>query len=384
MPISRLNAPNAANNGWNTVGEKYLARSTLVLGSISFTSIFSLFLCTCFSSSSFLVITVQCMSCSCSPFVSFSALKLALKVPLVVEYRDMLTDDPYTKSNAFKKLVNKAIEKHVINRASAVVSVSDPIIDDLVRKHGIEGDMKFTAIPSAFDPEDFEKVAPVDDGKKFVLALTTSLYGDRNPETIFSAISLLKKAGKVKPDNFSLDIYGYNPEKQHAPLLETLGITDVVHFKGFVPHSECISAMKGSTYNLDIGESKFDYPTIPYHFWEYIGSGKQVLHLGRRFDYKASFVRNNRLGIVLQIGRPMEAAVLLHTLMVDNERGLKRTVPAGFASKNTWDDRVEMLASVLQQVDGIAKFKPFSLPKPGGVVPGRYSFDDDYVAVYTG
>nr|MDO8110715.1 glycosyltransferase [Candidatus Sigynarchaeota archaeon] len=280
-------------------------------------------------------------------------LKAMLRKPLIVEYRDVLTDDPYNKAPEFKEKINRFLERTILKNADAVTSVSGPIIDEIVKKHGLESARnKFFELPSAFDPADFEKVGPAKPEKgKFTITITTTLYGDRKPDVLFKVLSKLKKDKIFAGIEFEVNIYGYNDYERFKPQLQKLDIDDIVHFKGFIPHDTCLAVMKKSTFNLDLGEQNFDYPTLPYHFWEYIGSGKKILHFGKSGHYKASYVVKNDLGYVLPAEHPKQVYVILADLV----RGFKTNkletqLSSDIASQQTWVSRVRLLSGIMHLV----------------------------------
>ena len=283
-------------------------------------------------------------------------LKALLKKPLVVEYRDVLTDDPYNKAPKYKEKINRFIERVILKNADAVISVSTAINDELIKKYGLERSRrKFFEIPSAFDPADFEKVAGIAQvEEKFTITITTTLYGARKPDNLFKALGMLKNDGVLVGIDFEVNIYGYNDGERFKPQLQELGIDDIVHFKGFIPHDACLAVMKQSTFNLDLGEQDFDYPTLPFHFWEYIGAGKKILHFGIPGHYKASFVAKNDLGYVLPANQPKQVCAILAQLIEEYKNGTLSTAlsPSArlLAAQQTWRPCVLALAKIFRSI----------------------------------
>ncbi|HME55967.1 MAG TPA: glycosyltransferase [Candidatus Lokiarchaeia archaeon] len=280
-------------------------------------------------------------------------LKALLKKPLVVEYRDVLTDDPYNKAPEFKEKINRFIEHVILKDSDAVISVSSPINDGLIKKYGLESSRKkFFEIPSAFDPADFEKVADIAQVEgKFTITITTTLYGARKPDNLFKVLGKLKKDGVLAGIDFEVNIYGYNDYERFKSQLQELGIDDIVHFKGFIPHDACLAVLKQSTFNLDLAEEDFDYPTLPYHLWEYIGSGKKILHFGVPGHYKANYVTQNDLGYVLPANHPKQVYTILADLINEFKTGsLSTALSSTVAAQQTWNPRVQALTKVFRSI----------------------------------
>jgi glycosyltransferase involved in cell wall biosynthesis len=281
-------------------------------------------------------------------------LKAKLKKPLVLEYRDVLTDDPYNKSFEIKEKANRFLEKLFVKNADAIVSVSQPIIDQVLEKHGLQNlKAKCFEIPSAFDPKDFQRVdATLPASNQFVISLTTTLYGARRPDILFSTLSKLKSDGVFDGIEFLLNIYGYNDVDRFQGQLEKLGIQDIVQFKGFIPHADCLAILKGSTFNLDLGEQDFDYPTLPFHYWEYLGTGTKVLHFGFSNHYKAKFTAGNGIGIILPIEDPARIYDILAGFVREFKEGtLDTKLDPEVVAAQTWVSRVGLLAKIIRAIE---------------------------------
>lgn len=281
-------------------------------------------------------------------------LKAKLGKPLILEYRDPWTDDPYQEKIAIKERINETLERFLLEHADGVVCIAEPLKINLIKKfHMKASEAKFTVIPSAFDPIDFKDLPKVgiNGSDSFIITITTTLYGGRNPEGFFKAISMLKNKGILENVDFQVHVYGYNDEARFSDLLQSLEIDDIVFFKGLVPHDTCISIMKASTINLDVGEADFDYPTLPYHFWEYLGSGKKILFYGNPDSYKAGYIKHHDLGMILPANDVEKTANMLEQLVQDFKEGtLSSSLPPGTSEKQTWKNRLLDLSRYLKKI----------------------------------
>ncbi|MHA1791110.1 MAG: glycosyltransferase [Promethearchaeota archaeon] len=278
-------------------------------------------------------------------------LKAKFKVPLILEYRDPWTDDPYQKKFPIKEKINSFMEKIFLERADVITCVSKPLKERIINRHGLSKiAKKFISIPSAFDPEDFDGVKVSNPDKKdFILVLTTTLYGGRKPGPLFESISRLKKKGVFNGINFQLNIYGYNDIAFFKPMLISLDIMDLIHFQGLVPHSKCLEIMKNSTMNLDVGEGEFNYPTLPFHFWEYLGTGKKILFFGNPDSYKAKYILNHDLGYILPYNDPDGIDANLTRIIEKFKSGtLETLIPPSLNEKETWVYRARKLARIIK------------------------------------
>ncbi|MFX0103634.1 MAG: glycosyltransferase [Candidatus Hodarchaeota archaeon] len=278
-------------------------------------------------------------------------LKSFLKKPLIIEYRDPFTFDPLKYTLGIKQRVNQLLEYYFLKTADAIVCGIEYFRDELIKKYKNDAfKNKILVIRSAFDPKDFQGLKEVKHKKNdFILTITTSLYRMRNPNPFFEGISRLKKSGDLEGLNFEFNIYGYNPIHYFEDKLRELDIMDLVNFKGFVPHDECLKALKNSTLNVDIGEKVIDYPAPPYHTWEYVASGKKYFYLGEPNTFKANFVEGNDIGIVLPRNNPEIIYEKMKKVISEFKMGkLDTKIPDDVALKFTWKSRVLKLQALVK------------------------------------
>ena len=148
-----------------------------------------------------------------------------------------------------------------------------------------------------------------------------------------------------------MNIYGNNVAEIYEKPLEKLGIKDLIHFKGFVPHEECLTVLKSSTLNLDLSEKDIDYPSFPFHIWEYIGSGKKFLFLGKSGSYKAEYIEKHDLGYVLPLDQPGLLYSQFVQVIRDYKKGVLQTdIKAENVKEQTWETRIALISKIIKRL----------------------------------
>lgn len=117
-------------------------------------------------------------------------------VPLVVELRDLWAGNPYFDRGGS---VLPTLQRRVLRRAAAIVTVTEGCRETLVRLHP-ELSSRIHILPNGFDPvllERRNRARPVPQ-RRATLIHAGALYGDRTAETLLSALGRPELAGRVR------------------------------------------------------------------------------------------------------------------------------------------------------------------------------------------
>ncbi|EQD47435.1 glycosyl transferase, group 1, partial [mine drainage metagenome] len=166
-------------------------------------------------------------------------------IPVVYEVRafweDAAVDHGTAREWGPRYRLTRALETRALQRADAVTTICAGLRDDML-KRGIPAD-KITVIPNAVDISQFHFTATADTGllerygltRGSTLGFAGSFYAYEGLDVLLRAMPLvLREAPQVR-----LLLLGGGPQEAHLQALAArLGIEDVVHFIGRVPHSE--------------------------------------------------------------------------------------------------------------------------------------------------
>lgn len=169
----------------------------------------------------------------------------AAGIPVVYEVRafweDAAVDHGTAREWGPRYRLTRALETRALQRADAVTTICTGLRDDML-KRGIPAD-KITVIPNAVDTSHFHFTATADAGllerygltRGNTLGFAGSFYAYEGLDVLLRAMPLVLRE---VPQGHLL-LLGGGPQEAHLQALAAdLGIENVVHFIGRVPHSE--------------------------------------------------------------------------------------------------------------------------------------------------
>ena len=176
---------------------------------------------------------------SCPPFPQTTAsvkLKKAAGIPLVIDFRDAWSLDPYQEGSHFKKFVYRtlfpAIERMVLVHTDRLIVNTPSALKAYTKKYPMLSD-RIQMIPNGYDEQDFVDYRPVVSGNQMEILYNGRFgIGARNP------LPLLKAFRKLIDNHFPirLHIIGNNPPIL-LELVGKLGLTQHVRLTRQIPHS---------------------------------------------------------------------------------------------------------------------------------------------------
>lgn len=210
--------------------------------------------------------------------------KLARKtsVKWIADFRDAWASNPFTnrKQKPGIKLLNQYLENKVIKRADKIISVSRPIIDDLIRSNR-KSERKFCVITNGYDEEDF-KYKNINNGENkdiFSILYNGTLYGNRSPKLILESVSRLIENKKIQREKIKIIFLGQIFDGPKDVLERFVQLyPDVVEHKSYVTHQESIKVLnQANALLLLIDDGPGSEGIYTGKIFEYIRSGKPIL-----------------------------------------------------------------------------------------------------------
>lgn len=206
------------------------------------------------------------------------------KLKWIADMRDEMSTSPYLKRLA--RYYTKRCEQKSVNNADAVVSVSEPILEDFKR---------FCKTPSVIFKEirngynfDADKTSPLTNNELFTITYLGSFYGDINPNNFLKALSNLMAKQKL---DIKVNFIG-----RSIPIKIPDNLKDIVHTQGAVPYDEVKVHMKQADALFMI------YPTINRHgvysgkLFEYLASGKPIIGMLDPTDVASKLIKQTNAG----------------------------------------------------------------------------------------
>lgn len=269
-------------------------------------------------------------------------LKLKFKVPLIVEYGDPWSFNPYheqTQSILFKKL-NLFIEKKILKSTDLIVSLSSAFRFFLIHHFPFTEKKPIISISTGLHIHN-----ELNSYKKkencIIITFTGALYGKRTIYPLLKMISELKKENFFENLDFKLKIFGYYNFERLNNLVGSLNIEDIVYLGDFITRSKALKEILHSNLALHIGEN-LNYPFIAFKVWDYISCRKKIIYLGREDSYTAKFIKKHNLGITIPINNFEVGKLTLRDILIKlqkNEYDLSFDI--SLLKKFSWDKRVK-------------------------------------------
>jgi glycosyltransferase involved in cell wall biosynthesis len=223
-------------------------------------------------------------------------LKRKLGINWVADFRDPWTDIDYYSELKLSKLADKrqkSMERNVVVEADKVIAVGNTIADDFKNKY----DREIHVIPNGYDKNDFLKDTDVISDKMYITHVGTFVKS-RNPVVLWKAIKELIH----KNENFKNKIVVRLVGKVDISIRNSIkeyGLTDLVKFIDYIPHSEVPKMLKESALLLLVINNAPNMKGIlTGKLFEYLAARRPVLCIGPAGGDAAEIIRNTHSGDV--------------------------------------------------------------------------------------
>lgn len=205
-------------------------------------------------------------------------LRADLGVPLVFDYRDAWLENPlHFYPTPLHRALHHRLETRALRHADHVVTINRRIKELLVRGNPFLAYQDVTVIPQGFDAEDFPDDAPVERSARFRIAHAGTFYWNRTPRHFLHGLhSFLALHPEARPRVEAVFVGNFREEDRRQ--VAALGLDDVVRAPGYLPHRECIAALREATVLwMMIGRGAGDDMMSTGKLYEYLGARKPIL-----------------------------------------------------------------------------------------------------------
>lgn len=277
-------------------------------------------------------------------------LKQATGIPWIADFQD-----PWTQIDYFEKfmLTDTARQKHkrqeqeVLHTADKVVMVSPSWCDDLAKL----GNRPVDYIPFGFDEADFKNVNPLP-RDKFRISHFGTLGLDRNPAELWEVLASIANEDSAFRNNLEITLAGaidYTVFQE----IEQHGLKANLNYQRQMPKDKVIEGMISSDMLLLLLNKGFgEYNVlgrIPAKLFEYLGSRRPILAIGRDDSDVAGILRETQAGRTVNYADKslLKEAVLQYYSAWKNNTALFH--PQGLEKYN-FRNLTGQMASLLDQI----------------------------------
>jgi glycosyltransferase involved in cell wall biosynthesis len=212
-------------------------------------------------------------------------------LPWVAHFRDPWSQGTiYSGVHRWADRANARLERAVVERAAAVVCVTDRHTDLLRRHYTSCGPEKFVTVPNGYDNAEWElaeQEAAADRANapagRFVITHAGALYAGRSPLPVLEALRRLSQTGDLALDRVRFDII-VNDSVRQLPdgrdimdVAREMGLDGSVQVLGPLPRRETLRRLVDSDLLLLLGHN-FTVQ-VPGKLYEYLRSRRPILAL---------------------------------------------------------------------------------------------------------
>jgi hypothetical protein len=232
------------------------------------------------------------------PFTTFvigDRLSRRFRVPLVTEFRDRWSDDPYYPDPAWLRARHRRGERRIVSRAAGITTVSRPWAETYRRRYGKPTKVIYNGFNEDLFVTSAEQCAGSPD-KALRIVYTGGIYpGRRDPAPLFRALRLVPDFEKT----VRIEFFGTHPglvwpeARQH-------GVAAAVAVHPGVDHDEAVRQQQVADILLLMQwNDPREQGNVPGKFFEYLGARRPILVLGLEEGVPATILRERQAGVCL-------------------------------------------------------------------------------------
>lgn len=252
-------------------------------------------------------------------------------LPLVAEFRDRWSDDPYYPPPPWRHRIDVWGERRIVGLAKGLVTVSEPWEEAFRAKHGKPTITVYNGYDDDFEPT--PATSGANDADFLKVRYLGHIYpGRRDPSTLFAAMKRMSD-GAVK---VRTEFYGTVPD--HVwPLAERHGVSHLVDVFPRVAHDHSVMLQRQADALLLMQwNDPKEQGNVPGKFFEYLGARRPIIGLGYDRGVPACLIRERGAGVYTN--DPVELAATLESwLHIKRTQGhlpwLTREACAGFSRR---------------------------------------------------
>ncbi len=280
-------------------------------------------------------------------------------LPWVADFRDSWVDWlSAARRSGLARKIDLSMEGAVLRTASALVSVSRGVADDLVSRHPESADRSWHFIPNGFDPPDIEDAAPDRAGvadTELLVTYTGTLYGPRHPRTLVDALESLDAEGHPCVGSMRFRFVGRTADSIRDDVARRR-VASRFEFAGYVDHARAVALSKASdAMLLVIDDTPQSAGILTGKIFEYIGLRKPVLAIAPAGEARDILEDELRCGWVASpgdVGMMKEKLIAMWTAWKD---GTLEGPESSALGRFTRREQTAALAAVFEECVGKAE-----------------------------
>ena len=274
-------------------------------------------------------------------------------LPWVADFRDPMIDTHHPPPGP-ARTARAAIERRTLRRCSAATFTTESTLTYYRERFADRSDAALRLVMNGYDERDFPTTAgrPADGaapGRPLELLHSGLLYRDiRDPTALFQALAALKREGAITADSLRVRLRASGPPGRYRPLLEELGVADIVDIEPGIPYREALAEMCAVD-GLLLLQGADANKQVPAKLFEYFRAGAPILALVHPDGDTARILRESGAGRITGIDDADDIRHALHAFVTDPEQRRRWATPGHVAASFSREASAQGLAAVLDE-----------------------------------
>lgn len=162
-------------------------------------------------------------------------------LPWIADLRDLWSDDRNSLAPRWRRWIDRRLEARTLSRASTLVTVSEPLAEELRRLHPA---IPARSVLNGYDPDEVGLAARLT--PDLTLTHTGTFYqGRRDPTMLFEALASLIGDGRIPRDRVRVRLFARH-EPWVAALIRQHALEDVVELRDWTHRREALRVQQES------------------------------------------------------------------------------------------------------------------------------------------
>jgi len=233
-------------------------------------------------------------------------------LPWVADFRDTMTEENYPVDTTTWEIY-RWIERQAIEACSLAVFTAPGALTMYAQRYPRVADNRWKVILNGYDEADFADLTSfprTESGSHPVMLLHSGvLYAsERNPDVFFTALSRLRKAERISPNEVRIILRGCGDEDNYRRKLKEYGLESIVFVGKTIPYREALTEMMSSD-GLLVFQASNCNGQIPAKIFEYFKAEKPILALTDHSGDTAGLLRRMNIDSVVSLDSAEEIEV---------------------------------------------------------------------------
>ena len=247
----------------------------------------------------------------------------ATGIPWIADMRDSWLNEPGLRTDLRsvrgKLAINRRISARTVGKADLVLTVSDPISDEI---RGLYPDVRVQTLMNAVDLDDFRILPDVSvDSERFVITYTGNFFGRRSPRPFLEAVDRLLQRRPELTDTLVVRFIGSLKEGDGSWIDGNERLSRVVERIAFMPYAEALAHQRSSDMlYLAIASGDRHQGEVTGKLFEYLGARRPILAVVPPDGAAAKLVRELDAGVIVSPDAPADIERVLEGAIDARER----------------------------------------------------------------